>query len=73
MYRKILGIRISFMDQIQRIKLVNVKTTRDKGLIQTRGRRTIRNPKMTISVIDVEIFLCFAKNYRAPKHLVALY
>ena len=33
----------------------------------------MRNPKMTISVIDVEIFLYFAKNCRAPKHLVALY
>ena len=28
---------------------------------------------MTISIIDVEIFLHFAKNCRAPKHLVTLY
>jgi hypothetical protein len=55
MYRKILGIRSS-MDLIQRTKLVNANTTGDKGLIQTRGRRIMRNPKMTISVIDVGIF-----------------
>ena len=70
-YRKILGI--SSMDLFQRTKLVNTNTTGDKGLIQTRGRRIMQNPKMTISVIDVEIFLHFAKNCRAPKHLVALY
>ena len=33
----------------------------------------MQNPKMTISVIDVEIFLHFAKNCHTPKHLVALY
>jgi len=44
-----------------------------KGLIQTRGRRTIPNLKMTISVIDVEIFSYFAWNCCATKHLVALY
>jgi hypothetical protein len=37
-------------------KFVNANTTGDKGLIQTRGKRTMQNPKMTISVIDVEIF-----------------
>jgi len=44
------------MDLFQQTKLVNANTTGDKGLIQTRGRRTMRNLKMTISVIDVEIF-----------------
>ena len=52
--QKILGI--SSMDLFQRTKLVKANTIGDKGLIQTRGRRTMRNPKMTISVIDVEIF-----------------
>jgi hypothetical protein len=53
--RKILGIRISSTDPIQRTKLVNANTTGDKGLIQTRGR-TMRNSKMAISVINVGIF-----------------
>jgi hypothetical protein len=56
MYRKILRIRISSMDLIKRIKLVNANTIGDKDLIQTREKMTMRNPKMTISVIDVEIF-----------------
>ena len=45
------------MDLVQRTKLVNTNTTGDKDLIQTRGKGTMRNPpKMTTSVIDVEIF-----------------
>jgi hypothetical protein len=44
------------MDLFQRTKLVNANTIGDKDLIQTRGRGTMQNPKMTISVINVEIF-----------------
>jgi hypothetical protein len=55
MYRNSLGIRISSMDLIQRTELVNANIIGDKDLIQIRGRRKMRNPKMTTSVIDVGI------------------
>ena len=54
MYRKMLRIRSS-MELLQKIDLVNANTIRDQDLIHTRGKKTMRDPKMTTSVIVVAI------------------
>ena len=61
------------MDLIQRTNLVNANTIRSKDLIHASGKETMRDPKVTTNVIDVVISYIFAKNFCAPKHLVALY
>jgi hypothetical protein len=60
MYRNIIGIKESPMDLIQRTELVSANIIGDKEEILIRGTRTMRSPKMTISVIDVGILHIFS-------------
>jgi hypothetical protein len=72
MYRKILGIRSS-MDLIQKIKLVNVNTTRDKRPNSNKRKKDNAKSKYDNKCHRCGDFSHFAKNNRAPKHPVALY
>ena len=61
------------MDLFQRTKLVNANTTRDKRTNSNKRKKDNTKSKNDNKCHRCGDFLNFAKNCRAPKHLVALY
>jgi hypothetical protein len=72
-YRKVIGIRKSLMDLIQRTKLVNTNITGDKKNNSSKRNKDNAKPKNDNKCHRCGDFSHFAKNCRTPKRLVALY